>query len=104
MPRALVRILTFSLLICAVTHGQVRPRIAGRVDNSRTRRLAQTIHPATAISRDLGRARGELMMERILLELQSSPEQLAALDQLIAEQHDPASPHYQRWLTPEEFG
>jgi subtilase family serine protease len=43
-------------------------------------------------------------MDRILMELQSSPEQDAALEQLIAGQHDPASPHYQRWLTPEEFG
>jgi subtilase family serine protease len=43
-------------------------------------------------------------MDRVLLELQTSPEQEAALEQLIADQHDPASPRYQRWLTPEQFG
>jgi subtilase family serine protease len=43
-------------------------------------------------------------MERILLVLQTSPEQEAALEQLIADQHDPSSPRYQQWLTPEKFG
>ena len=43
-------------------------------------------------------------MERILLDLASSPEQEAALEQLLAEQQDPASPRYHAWLTPEQFG
>jgi len=43
-------------------------------------------------------------MERILLQLASSSEQEAALEQLLVEQQDPASPRYHAWLTPEEFG
>jgi subtilase family serine protease len=43
-------------------------------------------------------------MDRIIMELQSSPEQEAALEQLIADQHDPSSARYQQWLTPEQFG
>jgi subtilase family serine protease len=43
-------------------------------------------------------------MERILLQLSSSPEQEAALAQLLAEQQDPASPRFHQWLSPEQFG
>src|SRR5450631_924660 len=43
-------------------------------------------------------------MERIQMQLSSSPEQEAALAQLLVEQHDPASNRFQQWLTPEQFG
>jgi hypothetical protein len=43
-------------------------------------------------------------MERMLLDLASSPEQQAALAQLLAEQQDPDSPRYHAWLTPDKFG
>jgi len=43
-------------------------------------------------------------MERVLLQLSSSPAQEAALEQLLADQQDPASPRYHAWLTPEQFG
>jgi subtilase family serine protease len=43
-------------------------------------------------------------MERMLLQLTSSSEQQTALDQLLADQQDPASPRYHAWLTPEQFG
>jgi hypothetical protein len=67
-------------------------------------RLSRTTHPGARIGRDLGRVASDLEMDRVLMELQSSPEQHQALDALLAEQHDPSSPRYQRWLTPEEFG
>ena len=40
----------------------------------------------------------------MLLVLQSSAAQQAALDALVEAQQDPSSPHYQQWLTPAEFG
>ena len=42
-------------------------------------------------------------MERIILALDTSAEQKQGLDALIAAQQDPASPQYQKWLTPEAF-
>jgi len=33
---------------------------------------------------------------------EASPAKQAALDRLIAEQHDPTSPNYHRWLSPED--
>jgi subtilase family serine protease len=43
-------------------------------------------------------------MERIQMQLTSSPEQEAELEQLLSGQHDAASPHFQEWLSPEQFG
>jgi hypothetical protein len=43
-------------------------------------------------------------MNRMLLVLKRSPEQEAALETLLDNQQDKASPLYHQWLTPEEFG
>ncbi len=40
----------------------------------------------------------------MLLVLQSSAAQQAALDALVEAQQDPSSPQYHQWLTPAEFG
>ncbi|HUI56850.1 MAG TPA: protease pro-enzyme activation domain-containing protein [Bryobacteraceae bacterium] len=88
----------------AALNAQVRPRITRRVDNTTLVRLGNTTHPAVALSRDLGRVAPDLALGRMLLQLQSSPEQEAALQQLLAEQQDPSSPRYHDWLTPEQFG
>ena len=83
---------------------QQRPRIDERVDSARVIRLGRTTHPFTRSGRDLGRAAADLPMERIQMQLSSSPEQQAALEELLAGQNDAASPHFQEWLTPEQFG
>ena len=90
--------------LAGVLTAQQRPRINQRVDSTRLTRLDRTTHPLTRTGRDLGRAAADLPMERIQMQLSSSPEQEAALEQLLADQHDPASPHFQEWLTPEQFG
>jgi pseudomonalisin len=53
---------------------------------------------------DAGAVAGDLPMEKMVLVLDSSAEQQAALDALLEQQRDPASPNYRQWLTPEQFG
>jgi subtilase family serine protease len=43
-------------------------------------------------------------MERMILTLHLSKGKRAELDAFLAELHDPASPNFHHWLTPEEFG
>src|SRR6266849_1075904 len=97
-----------SILVTFVTvsalSAQQRPRVTQRVDNTRVLRRSGTTHPLTGRARDLGRVAADVPMERIVLQLNSSPEQQAELDQLIDAQHDPESPQFQQWLTPAEFG
>jgi len=108
MPRRLfgsVLSLVSLLFLCQEFLGaQVRPRIVGRPDDGVVVRIPGSTHPAVARATEVGRAPGDLPMERMLMHLRSSPEQAAALDQLLAEQQDPASPRYHAWLSPEEFG
>jgi len=83
---------------------QVRPRIVRRPDDGVVVRIPGTTHPAIAVATGIGRAPGNLPMERMLMHFESSPEQAAALQQLLAEQQDPSSPRYHAWLSPEQFG
>ncbi len=62
------------------------------------------VHPFVREGRDLGRADASLGMQRVTIMFKSTGEQQAALDTLLAEQQDPASANYHRWLSPEEFG
>jgi len=95
------------LFLCASAlslSAQVRSRIAGPVDNSSTVRLARTTHPLATAANEIGRADASLPMERMLLHLTSGAGQEAAIETLLAGQHDPASPSYHQWLTPDQFG
>ncbi len=104
MSRIRIAPLLLILALAGVLAAQQRPRISQGVDSTRLTRLGRTTHPFTRTGRDLGRAVADLPMERIQMQLSSSPEQQAALEQLLADQQDPASSHFQEWLTPEQFG
>jgi subtilase family serine protease len=81
-----------------------RQRITQSVDDRTLVRQYHTTHPFATSANDRGRVAAELAMDRMLLVLESGPEQEAALEQLLAEQQDPSSPHYLEWLTPQQFG
>jgi uncharacterized membrane protein len=53
---------------------------------------------------DRGGVSGEMRLAQLVLELEPSGAQQAELDALVEAQHDPASPLYQQWMTPEEYG
>lgn len=52
---------------------------------------------------DQGPVEPSFALRAITLLLKPTPKQQADLDRLLAEQQDPASPNYHRWLTPEEY-
>ncbi len=61
-------------------------------------------NPLARAEFDRGAVEPEFPLQGIMVNLQRSPGQQADLDRLLAAQHDPASPDYRKWLTPEEFG
>jgi subtilase family serine protease len=91
-------------LIAAAQGNNVRPRITDRVDNSRLTTLRGNTHPLARPQFDQGAAPPNLPMNRILLALQRSPEQQAALQGLLVQQQTTSSPNFHKWLTPDEFG
>ncbi|MGH9759067.1 MAG: Ig-like domain repeat protein [Candidatus Acidiferrales bacterium] len=79
-------------------------RITQAVDNARLTTLTGNTHPLARPEFDRGAAPPNLPMDRMLLVLQRSPSQEAALETLIDQQQDKSSPNYHKWVTPAGFG
>jgi subtilase family serine protease len=89
----------------AAAQGSATPsRITATIDESKLAVLRGNTHPFARAANDRGPVGDGLQMDRLLLVLQRSPEQQAALDRLLADQQNASSANYHRWLTPEEFG
>jgi subtilase family serine protease len=79
-------------------------RIRQRISENRLVTLGGNTRPEAVPENDLGVVNDELVIEHMMLQLQRSPEQEQAAQQLIADLHDPASPSFHKWLTPDEYG
>ncbi len=96
-----------ALALLAVTisaAAQTAPRITQPVDNAQIISLPGNVHPLARPQYDKGAAPASLPMERMLLVLKRSPQQELALQSLIASMHNPKSPDFHKWLTPDQFG
>ncbi|HEX4030851.1 MAG TPA: Ig-like domain repeat protein, partial [Terracidiphilus sp.] len=91
--------------LCGTTlHAQTPNQITRQVDLGQLRTLPSQ-HPLWAsAANDLGAVSGNQSLPAMTIVLARSAGQEQALDQLLAEQENPASPAYHQWLTPEEFG
>jgi subtilase family serine protease len=79
-------------------------RIVSPIDESQLVTLTHTVHPLANAANDRGAAPDGMLLDRLQLVLQRSPDQEAALRQLIAGMNAPGSPSYHQWLTPDQFG
>ena len=85
-------------------HAQFPNRVTQAVDPSRVTVLLNH-HPLWANGQnDQGALPADEELSALTLVLQRGPVQEQALEQLIAEQHNPSSPAFHQWLTPEEVG
>jgi len=79
-------------------------RLTQEIDEASLVTLRGNTHPMARPEFDQGAAPGDLPMERMLLLLQRSPEQEAALGKMLEELQVKSSPHYHQWLNPQQFG
>jgi subtilase family serine protease len=79
-------------------------RIIAAIDNNLTVVLKGSVHPKAKPQYDRGLVQPSMKLPFITLLIQPSADQQAELKQLLAEQQDPSSPNYHKWLTPEQFG
>jgi subtilase family serine protease len=61
-------------------------------------------HPLARAEFDRGSADAAMPMNNVVLLLSVRPDAQAQLQQLLADQQNPQSPQYHKWLTPAEFG
>jgi subtilase family serine protease len=91
----------------AVQHPlEVRPtdRLTGQIDEESRITLSGNRHPWAQPQYMIGKLSSDQPLEHMVLVLRPDPAQRMALEELIRAQHDPGSPYYHQWLTPEAFG
>ena len=93
------------LLVCLCASAlKAQPaRIPGPIDGRRLVVVRGSVPAQARPEADRGAVEDSFPLGNITLMLKPSPAQQAALDQLLAEQQDPSSPEYHRWLTPEAY-
>jgi subtilase family serine protease len=97
-----LRTALFACLFVSVLSAQ-QDRITTAID-ARDPVVVRGSVPAQAQSKyDRGAVEAGFRLGNITLILKPSAAQQTALDQLLAEQQDPASPNYHNWLTPETY-
>jgi len=79
-------------------------RLKGFIESGLMTPLPGNVHPRAQAQYDQGPADASRSISPMTLVLKRSGEQQAALARLLQDQQDPASGHYHRWLTPEQFG
>jgi Pro-kumamolisin, activation domain/Bacterial Ig-like domain (group 3) len=104
IPLMAASLLTFSAGGASAQTQPVRARITETVDETNRVQLRGNVHPLARPEFDQGVVADSQPMNRMLLLLQRSPEQQAALSALMEEQLAKSSLNYHKWLTPEEFG
>jgi subtilase family serine protease len=92
-----------ALMVLPLCAQRVTPRIDSGVSSSERSLLKGSLHPLARPEFDTGRMAPDTKINGIRIDFNRGPAQQAALNHLIAEQQDPASPLYHKWLTPDEF-
>jgi subtilase family serine protease len=80
----------------------VANRLQGRISGSRRVELKNNQSPLAHAEDDAGEVSGSLSLQ-MMLALQMTSAQQAALNQLLLEQQTPSSSNYHKWLTPEQY-
>jgi subtilase family serine protease len=101
---AAVSLAVLSAVAVPAASAAVQNRISANLTNGNRADVPGSVHPGARLAEDLGPASAETRLTGMSLRFTMTDAQSAALDQLLADQQNPASPRYHQWLTPTEFG
>ena len=96
----------FLLTVAAISPAQItapQDRILQPIDGRQMTALRGNVHPLARPEFDQGRLNPLTPLQGVTLSFKLSASQQADVDELMAEQQDPASPNYHKWLTPEQY-
>lgn len=100
----LFRALSLLLLVSTYVFAATPDRITGAIDSGQMVRLARNVHPKAQPESDRGVMDPGFKLGYMTLLTVPTASQQRALDRLLAEQLNPASANYHKWLTPEQYG
>jgi subtilase family serine protease len=81
----------------------LQPRLTAPIDNSSRATLTGSRPPRAKAANDIGAVPPTMKLQGISIIFSRTPDQQAALDNLVAAQQNPSSPLYHQWLTPDQF-
>jgi subtilase family serine protease len=99
--RVVISISAFLVLAIAAP-AQIRNRITQNIGDTEPVMLSAP-HPLARAEFDQGRVEGSMKIDHAAIVFKLSSAQQADLDKLLAEQQDPRSANYRKWLTPEQY-
>jgi len=91
------------IAVSAFSQVKVSSRITQAIDDRDTAQLRGTVHPLLQHATDQGRMDGGIQLESVSLTFKRTAAQEAAVEKLLAEQQNPKSGNYHKWLTPEQY-
>jgi subtilase family serine protease len=83
---------------------QIPDQITHDVDVSHVHPLTNHVPQWANSANSAGLVSSDLMLDQLTMVLSRSPQQRLAFEEFLADQQNPASPDYHRWLTPDEVG
>lgn len=99
----IVKLICTIALLAPVLPAQ-QDRIVKPIDAARTVVLRGLVPAKATPQSDAGPVAPSFVLHGMTLSLRPSPAQQDALNRLLDEQRDPASPNFHKWLTPEQYG
>ncbi len=110
MPKTLVCPLRMRVVVCisaflvlaVAAPAQIRNRILQNIGDTEPV-VVSTPHPLARVEFDQGRVEGSLWIDHAAMVFKLASAQQSALGKLLAEQQDPHSPNFRKWLTPEQY-
>lgn len=95
---------TLFVLFATVCVAAPPSRITRAIDKRQTRVIPGGVHPLARPEFDKGAVDPQTPMSHIMLLVKQTARQRVELEELVADQQNPSSPLFHKWLTPEEFG
>jgi subtilase family serine protease len=103
LAKCLIALLFGSALPVLFAQSKAQDRIFRSLDSRESVAVPGSAHPLARAEFDQGRINANTIMHGVSLVFKPSAAQQAALETLLAEQQQPSSSHYHKWLTPEQY-
>jgi len=103
LPRLLLTLTCLAAMAGTSVAAPIRNRITQPISQGEAVELPRTVNPKVSRSADMGPVSADTRLTAMTLQFSMSAEQETALDQLLADLQNPASPRYHQWLTPSQF-
>src|SRR5271167_1556747 len=96
--------LLLACIFCSLSYATVADRISGTLTSGQTVTLKGNVHRGVLPQFDQGPVDPAMHLGTMTLLTVPTANQQKALKQLLAEQQDPKSANFHKWLTPEQYG